>query len=492
MTTGEQTVKPSRRTGFRVAAVGVAVLAIVALVAAAVTVTSGPRGATTTATATATTSASASASPYSAPSPTDVGTAAPTIDPSPTPTAVPSPTPTPVRSPVLTETYVAKGTEPTVTADPFHPGVLAIASQNVYVMSAKVSCSMPVIRVSKDGGATWAAPTYPWSGDCQDIHSIVAWGPNSRLWAGDAVGVGGGNVAMSASHSDDFGAHWSTPVVQRFTKPWSGCFPAITVDTWPESPNFGAVYVSYNWLPNSYGPGVAVMASRDGTNWAHTEVALSTLPGYPYGWRIGYRIKAAPDGTAFVSFYQSDLKAWHESSMLDQGGPSNIGRMGFEISHIHFSGQTLTADPPYWATNVDHTEAEWDSALAVDDSGRPWLAVESEGRIDLGNGSGGWRQFDVGSKYSFKPSLAISGKNIFLGWHAQDPDGNTWTYYTLSYDGGLTFLPPARVTNTSWYDSGGNGVGLRECADASGGVFYYAYGDNRAAGSGVYISRIVP
>ncbi|HEX7592300.1 MAG TPA: hypothetical protein VF375_10150 [Candidatus Limnocylindrales bacterium] len=486
MTTGEQTLKPNRRTRIRViATVSMATLVIVALSVTAIDIATGSTAAT------ATPDATASASPYSAPSPTDVGTAAPTTDPSPTPSAVPSPTPTPVRSPVLTETYVAKGTEPTVTADPFHPGVLAIASQNVHMTSAKAGCSIPAIRVSKDGGATWAAPTYPWGAGCQDIHSIVAWGPNSRLWAGDAIGVTGG-VAMSTSHSDDFGAHWSAPVVQRFTKPWSGCFPAIAVDTWPESPNFGAVYVSYNWLPNSYGPGVAVMASRDGSNWAHTEVALSTLPKYPYGWRIGYRIKAAPDGTAFVSFYQGDLKAWHESSMLDQGGPSNIGRMGFEISHIHFTGQTLTADNPYWATNVDHTEAEWDSALAVDDSGRPWLAVESEGRISLGNGSGGWRQFEVSDKYSFKPSLAISGKNIFLGWHAQDPDGNTWTYYTLSYDGGLAFLPPARVTNTSWYDSGGNGVGLRECADASGGVFYYAYGDNRAAGSGVYISRIVP
>src|ERR1035437_3557581 len=146
MTTGEQTLKPSRRTGFRVAAVGVAVLAIMALVAAAVTVTSGARGATATATATT----SASASPYSAPSPTDVGTAAPTTDPSPTPSAVPSPTPTPVRSPVLTETYVAKGTEPTVTADPFHPGVLAIASQNVYTTSARASCSIPRILGPSD------------------------------------------------------------------------------------------------------------------------------------------------------------------------------------------------------------------------------------------------------------------------------------------------------------------------------------------------------
>ncbi|HEX7491723.1 MAG TPA: hypothetical protein VF337_08490 [Candidatus Limnocylindrales bacterium] len=483
MTTEDRTQTPGRRIRLRLAGVAVAVLVVVALAAAAVIVTARPTA----------TPSTASASALPAPSAIETATEAPSADPSPTATPVPSPTATPVTAPVLTETFVAQGTEPTITADPFHPGVLAIASQNIQLTGPQSGCSRPTIRVSKDGGATWAAPTYPWGNGCQDIHSITAWGPNSRLWAADAIGTGGGNVAMSISHSDDFGAHWSAPYVQRFTQPWSGCFPAIAVDTWPGSPNFGAVYVAYNWLPNSYGPGVAVMASRDGTNWVHTEVSLSTLPGYPFGWRIGYRIKAAPDGTAYVSFYQSDLKSWHESNMMYQGAKSNIGRMGFEISRIHFTGSQLSADAPYWATNVDHTEAEWDSGLAVDDSGRAWLAVESEGRISLGNGSGLWRQFEVTGKYSVKPSLAISGATIFLGWHAQDHDGNTWTYYTLSYDGGRTFLPAARVTNTSWYDSTAiNGVGLRECADAADGVFYYAYGDNRASGSGVYVSRIAP
>jgi hypothetical protein len=487
MTTEEQTPTPGHHTRFRVAGMAVAVLVIVGLAATGLTV------AARLSAATATPSASATAAAVPSAFATDTATEEPDAIASPTPTAMPSPTATPVRSPALTETFVAQGTEPTITADPFHPGLLAIASQNIQLMGPQSGCSRPTIRVSKDGGATWAAPTYPWGNGCQDIHSITAWGPDSRLWAADAIGVGGGKVAMSVRHSDDFGAHWSLPFVQRFTQPWSGCFPAIAVDTWPDSPNFGAVYIAYNWLPNSYGPGVAVMASRDGTNWVHTEVSLNTLPGYPFGWRIGYRIKTAPDGTAYVSFYQSDLKSWHESNMMYQGTPSNIGRMGFEISHVHFNGTALSAEAPYWATNVDHTEAEWDSGLAVDDSGQAWLAVESNGQISLGDGSGLWRQFGVTGKYSFKPSLAIIGRDIFLGWHARDHDGNTWTYYTLSYDGGRTFLQPARVTNTSWYDSKGiNGVGLRECADSADGVFYYAYGDNRASGSGVYVSRIVP
>jgi hypothetical protein len=484
LTSEGRAAKPPRRIPIGpIAGAAVAVIAIVSLALVSLSLSTG--------------SASAHATPGAAYSVSTQGTAlgldATASAPAGSGSGSPSPTPTPVRAPTVTEHFVAKGTEPTISADPLHPGVVAVVTQNIYMSSATVGCSRPTVRVSKDDGATWGNPSQPWNDQCQDIHAIIAWGPNGRLWAGDAMGYEGG-VSMSVTHSDDGGLHWTTPFIERFTKPWSGCFPAIAVDTWPNSPNYGTVYVSYNWLPDSYGPGVAVMASRDGTNWFHTEVNLETLAGYPFSWRIGYRVKAAPDGTAWVSFYQSDLKSWSPNAMLWEGDQAtNIGRMGFEIARIHFNGKTMTADQPYWATSVDHTEAQWDSGLAVDDSGQPWLAVETNGRIALGSPDGGWRQFEVSGKDSFKPSLAVSGKNIFVGWHAMDTDGETWTYYTLSYDGGRTFLPPARVTGTSWFaPTNVNGVGLRECADAANGVFYYAYGDNRSSGAGVYVAQIKP
>jgi len=445
------------------------------------------------------TTARASTSPSITPAPTAsaLATATEAATPSPTPatqSATQSPTPTPLRAPSVHDHFVAVGTEPTVAADPSRPGVLAVASQNVFMSSPTVGCSVPTIRISLDGGATWGAAIYPWAHQCQDMHVVVAWGSNGRLWAGDAVGVGGGNVSMSVTHSDDMGMSWSRLFVQRFTQPWLGCFPTLTVDNWPGSPNFGTVYVAYNWLPNAYGPTVAVMATRDGTNWVHTEVPVEGLEGYQYSWRIGYRVAAVPDGTAFVAFYQSDLRHWSAGDIMNQGFGSNIGRMGFLIARVHFKGDVLTADRPSWATTVDHTQAQWQSGLAIDGSGEPWLAVESEGRVSLGRLDGRWLQFSIPGSYCIRPSLAISGQTIFVGWHAYDGQNQVSTYYTLSYDGGLTFLPPTLVSASRWnrsLETGPNGVGLRENADFRDGVVYYAYGDARS-GNAVYVAQIQP
>jgi len=430
------------------------------------------------------TSAIASATPVP-----PVETASPTMIP-----VTPSPSPTGPPEPTVTEYRVAPGSEPSLAADPFDPGVVAVLSQNIFASGPTSGCNRPSVRISRDGGATWGAPAYPWAGQCQDIHAVIAWGPGSRLWAGDAVGVPGG-VAMAVTYSDDFGKTWRGRFVQNFTKPWSGCFPSITVDDWPGSPNFGTVYVAYNWLPNSLGPAVEVMATRNGSAWVATAVHLAAPPpGYPYSWRIGYRVEAAPDGTAVVSFYQSNLKSWNEDSMLSEGSPSNIGRMGFETALIHFDGKHLSADPPAWAISVDRTSSQWQSGLAVDDSGQAWMAVETGGGISVGPIGGSWQKLSVPGKSSFKPSLAMGGGIIFVGWHAEDPNGRVWTYYTLSYDGGLTFLPPALVTAATWYPSSApqvNGVGLRENADFADGVFYYAYGDARS-GTAVYMAQVRP
>jgi hypothetical protein len=405
----------------------------------------------------------------------------------------PSATPTARPAPNVREIFVAQGTEPSIAADPFHSGVVAVVSENMVMTAARSGCSRPAVRISQDGGSTWAAPVYPWRGQCQDIHAVLAWGPNSRLYVGDAVG-GTGGVVMSVSHSDDLGKTWSVPFVEPFTRGWSGCFPAMTVDDWPNSPNFGAVYVAYNWLPDNFGPGVAVMASRDGENWAQTELTLDSLPDYPYSWRIGYRIQAAPDGTALVSFYQSSLKLWSAANILYEGSADNIGRMGFEAARVHFEGKVLAADRPYWVTSVDHTEAQWQSQLAIDDAGLAWLAVENGDRVALGRLDGRWREFSVTGQTSFKPSLAISGQTIFLGWHASDDGGMIRTYYSISYDAGQTFSPPALVSDGAWNPRQANvinSVGLRENADFQNGVVYYVYGDARS-GLGIYVAVIKP
>ena len=413
-------------------------------------------------------------------------TAAPTFGLIPTPAAATS-----AQAPIVRESFVAQGTEPSVAADPFHAGVVAVASENIITLASGRNCSRPAVRISEDGGATWGGAVYPWGGLCYDVHAVVAWGPGSRLWAGNAVGAAGG-LAMSVTHSDDLGKTWSRAFVETFTRAWVGCYPAISVDNWPGSPNFGTVYVAYNWLAGDDGVGVSLMASRDGTTWVHTDVPVTPLAGYPYSWRIGYRISAAPNGTAYVSFYESSLKDWDSDDLFNEGGRSNIGRLGFEVALVHFDGQNLSADRPIWATSVDHTKAQWQSGLAVDYLGRAWLAVETEGRVSLGRLDGAWTSFSIPGQTSSKPSVAVSGRTVFIGWHAVDAAGRVRTYYSLSHDAGETFLPPALVTTVSWSLRAAdvtNGVGLRENADFCNGVVYYAYGDARSQ-LGVYLAQI--
>jgi hypothetical protein len=88
----------------------------------------------------------------------------------------------------------------------------------------------------------------------------------------------------------------------------------------------------------------------------------------------------------------------------------------------------------------------------------------------------------------------VSGQTVFVGWHAYDAAGQVSTYYTFSYDGGETFLPAALVSSATWklsWETGPNGVGLRENAEFLNGVVYYAYGDARS-GDAVYLAQIHP
>jgi hypothetical protein len=452
------------------------------------------------------TSARTPMSPSPAPSPLNSNSSAPTspektVPPTPTPTPTPTPSPSPTPSvastprpaPAVREFYVGPGTEPTVAADPFHAGVVAVVSQHIISSAAGKNCSRPEVQFSRDDGASWSAGSRPWRMRCDDVHAVIAWGPGGRLWVANAV-IGSRGVSLAIKYTEDLGKTWSGEFVQDFTPPWVGCFPSLTVDNWPESPNFGTVYAAYNWLPDNKGPGVAVIASRDGRTWTHAEVAANSMTAYPFSWRIGYRIKAAPDGTAYVSYYQSSLKSWNSAKPLEEGIPWNIGGAGFEMARVRFDGTSLSVDQPLRATNMRSTKGQWQSGLAVDSSGRAWLAVDRSGVIGLGGVDRPWRTFSIPDSSSFKPSLAISGQTIFLGWHATDECGLVRTYFSLSYDGGATFSAPALVSKASWLLRSVdvyNGVGLRENAEFENGVVYYTYGDGRS-GLGIYMAQVRP
>jgi hypothetical protein len=403
---------------------------------------------------------------------------------------------------------VATGTEPTISANPAN-GDLAVVSQNI---PWPTMCSRSSVRFSRDGGATWSEPSYPWGGSCQDIHAVVAWGPNNRLWAGNAVGVGGG-VEMSITYSDDYGAHWASRYVETYTHAWVGCFPMINVDNDPSSPTYGTLYVVYNWLPGSAGPGLHLLAKPLDGAWTAIEVPVVGLKGYAAHNRIGYRVEPVAGG-AVVSWYESDLRVFPADDILTDGGGSNIGRTGFATARVHLDDGKLSLEPSRWATDVKSSttlvfDSRWQSQLAVDygpDGIVSYLAVQSGGRIEVGRDdpAGGWSWSDLGiaGSSNFKPVLALArpgqpgdpfGGVMFVGWHAGS-SGNVRNWYSLSFDGGITWSDPARADNSTWSLPGViNGTGLRENAVYSGGAFWWAFGSTAGGGStAIHVAKIVP
>jgi hypothetical protein len=440
-----------------------------------------------------------------APLPTPTATAAPGPTATSAPTSTPSPTAAPIPT-VLFEANTGAGSEPAVAISPFDAQVAAVTHQHV-----DNGCDQTGVRMSMDGGRTWReVAREPWRGYCPDYHGQVAWGPRpgggSRLWWVDAIAVGPGQLAVGITYSDDLGASWAPLHINRATPPWVGGFPDITVDTDGASPRFGTVWVAYNWLESARGPGVGILASRDdGRTWQVAQVPAVGLAGYPYHWRIGYRIKAAPDGSAFVSFYESDLRSWSASDIFAQGSATNIGRMGFATARLRYAGSDLVADPAIWAISVakDRTwpfDPQWQTGLDVDAGGRLWMAVGDRpgtGTIHVGYSDDGgrtftWRALTVPGSSSYKPSLALEGDVVFVGWHAFDRSGLVHTYFTVSYDRGSTYLAPRTVDKASWPFPGTiNGTGLRESADFVAGRILYAWGDNRR-GLSVYVAVIKP
>lgn len=492
-----------------------------------------------------------SATPRPAPSSSADGARSPSTipaEPTPTPTPTGSQTPPPAVASaprVLFERRVSpiprsvadRAWEPVVATHPTDPMRIAV----VYVHRGPgTACSTnPLIRISRDGGRTWRATASSPGANSRrgmGLHAALAWGPRpdggARLYWTNMTSpqCGAGQFSLTTSYSDDEGTTWSRLRVERATPPWVGGFPEIAVDRGAGSPNRGVVYVSYNWYrPGARGPGFRLLASADlGRTWRRVEVPRVKLAkGAHDWWRIAYRLRPAPDGSVYATWYQVDLRRWDRTNIFAKGGAANVQRLGVAIARIRFErGRGVFAvDRPRIAMRVAETvwsasgvsapgtagdvrpDPMWQYGFDVDGDGRLYVAVggygpsrggRARGSVTVGSSQDSGRSWkrtvlpeapDVSARRqsSLRPNLVAGPGYVLVTVRLLDDvgkDATMGTAFALSTDGGRHWEHPRAVNDVRWRaaDLGGvtNGAGLRERAEVTAdGDVLWAYGDAR-------------
>jgi hypothetical protein len=297
------------------------------------------------------------------------------------------------------------------------------------------------------------------------------------------------------------------------------------------------VYTAINWIPNSASePGLRLLASADfGGHWKGVEIPpVGGLSGYPFKYRISYRLRTGPDGSVYVGFCQYDMRS--------AGG--GYGRMGFGLARVEFKRgpNTFTAHAPRMIRNVAinswsigsasapgstdprRVPPKWAYGLDVDPAdGTVYLAIPDylsgagsapRGRVYIGRSANhgrtwSWKELPrlpkvgIRSQSEHKPTLTVRNGRVFVGVHGlvdvpygTSPGAGRATvgnYYVVSNDGGDTYGTPHAISDSRWdlqalsvpsnrTDVTRNRAGLRDRAEfTADGDVVYVYGDGRLA-----------
>ncbi|MBX7220668.1 MAG: glycoside hydrolase [Blastocatellia bacterium] len=250
------------------------------------------------------------------------------------------------------------------------------------------------VAVSFDGGQTWKESSLPKltvaSGGKWEKASDpwVAFGPNQRVYVASLIfNVSTPANALGVSISTDGGANWAAPVEVGNSTADFNDKEALTVDTNPNSPFFGTVYLSWDInLAQDNAQHLAVTRSTDGgRTWSKIKRVRKEGPS-----NIGVIPAVGPDGTAYLVWagdqFGANVPLLFFSRSLDGGRkwskPKSIAEARFQdIPNIR-AGEFLpflTVNPVTGELFVAWLDGRWTGTGQVTlirstDRGESWSA----------------------------------------------------------------------------------------------------------------------
>jgi hypothetical protein len=324
------------------------------------------------------------------------------------------------------------------------------------------------------GGTNWRGD--PW----------LASGPDGTIYM---AGLWGAPTSIAISHAivGDTGVTWSSPTVVNLGSPDK---EAMTVD-----PNTGAIYFTYTSFSGSQA--IKLIKSTDGGATFSSPVTVTT------GSVQGSQVAVGPNGEVYVSW--------------DIGYPTDTG-IGFAYSLD--GGQTYTvttkiqSTTKFTVTGTDRTPAF--PHMAVDlsggaNTGNIYIAWQSAGLSGKGDALL-TRSTDGGQTWSaplaindngatgidWYPTVSVDSNGYLHSffYDRRDNPGTNLTnvYYARSTDGGQTFEPNLRVTDTSsnftTFSDGSPAWGDYINSTTDGNSAIVAYTDGRLGDPDAFFARV--
>ncbi|HEX9236057.1 MAG TPA: sialidase family protein, partial [Actinomycetota bacterium] len=351
--------------------------------------------------------------------------------------------------------------EPSIAVDPNDPlDVVAVFQQDRFGNGGSVD---PGYATSLDGGRTWTSGNFQgvtiFAGGPYDRASDpwVAFGPQGQVYAA-LLGIGDTlcPTGIDVLRSDDGGITWNDPVeVQRD----DDCEvlndkDSIAVDTYPSSPHFGRVYVSWDRIAN--GQPVHVRYSDDqGQTWSPDEAISGLTAG------TGADVQVQPSGDVTVIY--DDVS---DGSMVSQ--TSSDG--GETFGPIRNIGRDLGSEPPDQRSGAGFPTAAVDPVTGVLYAAWQDTRFRSDGVNDILV----WSSTDSGSTWSgpvkanpdpdgsgldhMTPGMAAANGRVHVEYFRRRKLGDQYSIYVQpayvsSSDGGTTWSDETllgRPANLTW------------------------------------------